>query len=200
MKISERNGRPLALAGIGLALMAVAAAALALLGHGPGISYTGSTANPSGSGALAALPAASRPEAQPLRFTGLDGRPLTLADFRGRTVLVNLWATWCPPCVSEMPDLDALQGTLGSGRFQVVAVSLDRGGTGAAERWFGKNGIRHLAVYNADPTQFPDAMLPTSFLIDAKGRVAWHGLGVQDWTSPTVTAEIRKIVAEDGAQ
>ncbi|MCH9764873.1 MAG: TlpA family protein disulfide reductase, partial [Alphaproteobacteria bacterium] len=66
-------------------------------------------------------------------FEDGEGKPKSLADFRGKTVLLNLWATWCAPCKAEMPSLDRLQGELGSDTFQVVALALDRKGTKAAQ-------------------------------------------------------------------
>jgi thiol-disulfide isomerase/thioredoxin len=86
-------------------------------------------AAPHATGEVAAfLPAQQPLGPQDLAFLDDDGRKVTLADFRDRTVLVNLWATWCAPCRKEMPALDELQAEMGSETFEVVAVNLDRGG------------------------------------------------------------------------
>lgn len=163
------------------------------------ISYTGSPPNPSPSAdAVAAAPAAGRQAAAEFPFTDEAGRALRLADFRGKTVLVNLWATWCPPCVAEMPALDALQATLGGERFQVVAVSLDRGGAPIARRWLDRAGLTHLAVYNANSADFQGALLPTSILVDPQGRVAWEGTGAKAWDSPELMAVVETVMAESG--
>ena len=197
MKNAGPRRRILALAATtGLAVAALAAITVARLGPGESLSYTGSPGNPRVGSDVAILSAAARQPARPLAFRGPDGRPMTLATFRGRTVLVNLWATWCPPCVAEMPSLDALQAKLGGTRFQVVTVSLDRGGGAVARRWLTRAGLSHLSAYNADPADFPDAMLPHSMLIDADGRLVWDGLGGRAWDSPEAAAAIEQVMAE----
>ncbi|HTH17543.1 MAG TPA: redoxin family protein [Magnetospirillum sp.] len=162
------------------------------------LSYTEPHGNPSATATsdLAAAPVAERRAAPGFTFTDGDGRPMGLADFKGRAVLVNLWATWCPPCIAEMPDLDALQGKLGSERFQVVAISLDRGGPETVKRWFGRNEIKNLKVYAADPRQFENALLPTSLLLDAQGRVVWHGAGIRAWDGDQAESVIKALTAE----
>ena len=174
----------------------VAMAGAALWGLGRSSTYTGSASNPSVAGPVTASPAAERPPAETLAFADGEGRALMLDDFRGRTVLVNLWATWCGPCVAEMPALDALQAKLGGARFQVVAVALDGGGVATSRRWLERNGIGHLGLYAADPAHFPNALLPSSWLIDRDGRVAWHGLGARAWDDSVVQAEIVKLIGE----
>lgn len=190
---SNRKGLRAALVAVALILAAVAGALVAKLGSDGGISYT----EPRGSGTLiAATPAAQRPAATDFAFTDSTGKPLTLADFRGRVVLVNLWATWCPPCIAEMPSLDALQQRLGGPGFQVVAISLDRGGTAIAKRWLDKAGLGALAVYAADAGQFVNALLPTSYLIDAEGRLAWEGKGAFDWEGEEAVKAVETLLAE----
>jgi len=117
--------------------------------------------------------------APPDAVTDLAGRPVRLADFAGRVVLVNFWATWCAPCIREMPALDRLQAALG-----------DAGTAFASEL-----GLKHLALY-LDPTStlaraFGLSGLPTSFLIDAAGRVVGGLQGEAEWDSPEAQALIR---------
>jgi thiol-disulfide isomerase/thioredoxin len=88
------------------------------------------------------VPPALMPE---LRFSDGEGRPLSLADFRGEVVLLNIWATWCVPCRKEMPTLDRLQTALGGTRFEVVALSIDRGDADAVRKYV-ETGIQRLAV------------------------------------------------------
>ncbi|MCR6629648.1 MAG: TlpA family protein disulfide reductase [Magnetospirillum sp.] len=200
----------IALVGLALALAAGGGALVAFLGSDGRLSYTeprgnpsttgsdmtGSGAAPSASAGIAAAPPGQRRDAPGFTFADAEGKPLRLADFKGRVVLVNLWATWCPPCIAEMPALDALQGKLGGKRFQVVAVSLDRGGAAQAKRWFERNEIRNLAIYAADPNQFGNAVLPTSLLLDAGGKVAWHGAGIRAWDGAEAAGVIQALMAE----
>ena len=96
-------------------------------------------------GEVAALGIASEPKRLPeLAFADADGKPRTLADFQGKTVLLNLWATWCVPCRKEMPALDALQGKLGGDKFEVVAVNIDTRNLDKPKAWLERG--RHRAA------------------------------------------------------
>src|SRR5206468_4480825 len=86
-----------------------------------------------------------------LRFNDAEGRAHTLAEFRGKVVLLNIWATWCEPCREEMPALDRLQAKLGGERFHVLALSVDQQGPGVARKFYEQAGIRTLLLY-IDPT------------------------------------------------
>jgi thiol-disulfide isomerase/thioredoxin len=190
---SNRKRLRVALIAGALVLAALAGAWVAKRGSDGAISYT----EPSSSGTLiAAIPAARRPPAKDFAFTAADGKEQRLADWRGRVVLVNLWATWCPPCVAEMPSLDALQTRLGGPGFQVVAISLDRGGAPIVKRWFDRAGLTALAIFTADAGQFVNALLPTSYLIDAEGRVAWQGSGAFDWDGDEALRAVEALLAE----
>jgi thiol-disulfide isomerase/thioredoxin len=133
--------------------------------------------------------------APPDAVTDLAGRPVRLADFAGRVVLVNFWATWCAPCIREMPALDRLQAALGDAGLTVAAVSIDRGGRDAVTAFASELGLKHLALY-LDPTStlaraFGLSGLPTSFLIDVAGRVVGGLQGEAEWDSPEAQALIR---------
>lgn len=193
--------------GLVLALAFAGGATLAWLGADGRLSYTEPRGNPSATNnrgntgdLVAATVATARPAPGEFAFADGDGRPLRLADLKGKVVLVNLWATWCPPCVAEMGSLDTLQERLGGSGFQVVAVSLDRGGAPVVKNWFSRNGIARLAVYTADPGQFGGASLPTSILLDAHGRVAWHGIGMRDWDNEAAATAIKAVMAETGTK
>lgn len=126
-------------------------------------------------------------------FQGPDGKRLTLASFRGKPLLLNLWATWCAPCVREMPALDALAGA--GGPLQVVAVSQDMDGAAKVTPFFQAKGIRHLKPY-LDPdlrlsTGF-GANLPTTILYDSGGKEVWRLTGGYDWSG----ASARALIAE----
>lgn len=124
-------------------------------------------------------------EAAPaLPFTGADGKPVTIADFKGRPVLLNLWATWCAPCVAEMPTLDTLAGTL-DGRVQVLTVSQDLEGAAKVDPFFAKAGFAHLKPWldkDAGLSLAYQANLPTTILIDSTGHEVWRMAGGMDWT------------------
>jgi thiol-disulfide isomerase/thioredoxin len=131
-------------------------------------------------------------------FNNPDGGEMSLADFRGTPVLVNLWATWCAPCVKELPTLDRLaQSHDIDGELGVIAVSQDSGPQPSVVAFLKKLNIKDLGAYH-DPNMGlsaalgPDVVLPTSILIDADGREVWRYVGDLDWTRP----EAAKLLAE----
>ena len=120
------------------------------------------------------------------------GKTATLADFRGHVVLVNLWATWCAPCVKEMPSLERLQAKLGD--LKVLAISEDRQAATVVAPFIEKHGIEGLAIY-LDPKNDVDHALavgglPTSFLIDRDGRILGELEGAAEWDSPAMVSLI----------
>jgi thiol-disulfide isomerase/thioredoxin len=143
-------------------------------------------------GEVAAVGIASEPRRLPeLTFTGADGKPRALADFQGKTVLLNLWATWCVPCRKEMPALDALQAKLGSDSFEVVAVNIDTRNLDKPKTWLQEVGITKLGYY-ADPSAkvFQDLKaigkafgMPTTLLVDPQGCELGALAGPAEWAS-----------------
>ncbi|MCG5479706.1 MAG: TlpA family protein disulfide reductase [Ensifer alkalisoli] len=133
-----------------------------------------------------------------LGFTDGDGQPHTLADFRGKVVLLNVWATWCLPCRKEMPTLDRLQAALGGDRFQVVALSFDRQGAAAVKAFFSEIGVRCLAVHVDVSGHALSALaavgLPTTLLIDEEGRELGRLMGPAEWDAPDMIAFLMSIV------
>lgn len=131
-------------------------------------------------------------------FVDANGKSAKVADFSGRPVLVNLWASWCAPCVKELPTLDKLART---GRIRVIAVSQDSGPQASVVAFLKAHGISTLQSYQ-DPHMGlsgalgPDTVLPTSILFDAKGREVWRFIGDQDWTS----SEASKLLSERGSR
>lgn len=130
-----------------------------------------------------------------ITFEDGSGRPLTLASFKGRTVLLNVWATWCVPCREEMPTLDALEAALGGPGFDVVPLSVDRAGPEAVRRFYAEIGIQHLGLYvDASMRASFDlgaVGLPTTLLIDADGRELGRLVGPAEWDTPEMIAFLK---------
>jgi thiol-disulfide isomerase/thioredoxin len=132
-------------------------------------------------------------------FVDPKGAPTRLSDFRGRVILVNLWASWCAPCVRELPALDRLQARLGGADFEVVAVNLDRKPE-EGRRFLRARGIKRLAFYHDDKLALFQALnpqgLPLSLLIDREGRVLGRLEGAAAWDSPAARKVIKEAIAE----
>jgi thiol-disulfide isomerase/thioredoxin len=125
-------------------------------------------------------------------------RKRSLADFRGKVVLLNVWATWCSPCRQEMPTLDRLQSQLGGADFEVVALSIDRDGATVVRRFFNETNVHRLTVY-VDPTMEVQSQLsmigvPTTLLIDQQGREVARYTGVAEWDRPEIAATIKRYL------
>jgi len=133
----------------------------------------------------------------PVSFMSEDGVEATLESWRGRTVLVNLWATWCAPCRQEMPALDRLQARLGGDGFEVVAISLDRGGIAKSRRFFDEIGVEHLKLYSDATSKVSAALavvgMPTTLLIDRDGREIGRLAGPAEWDSPEAVEMITRL-------
>jgi thiol-disulfide isomerase/thioredoxin len=148
------------------------------------------------------IPATPQQPAPQVGFTDADGKPMTLADFEGKPVLVNFWATWCQPCLKEMPSLDRLQAAL-DGRLAVAAVSEDRGGAKRVGQFVDAMALTKLKIY-LDPKgdlghAFNVRGLPTSIVIDAKGRVVGQVEGGAEWDSVKMM-DVLKPLLQNGAE
>ena len=151
-------------------------------------------------GALAAFLIHPQPKPLPdIAFADGEGKPLKLSDWKGRVMLVNLWATWCAPCRKEMPDLAKLQKELGSDQFEVVAISVDRKGAEASSAFLKETGADTLKLY-VEPTtkivgELQSAGLPATILVDRQGREVGRLLGPADWASPEAVALVKAALA-----
>jgi len=151
-------------------------------------------------GEIAAVKAADTPLKLPvLAFRDGNGRDRSLADWRGRTVLVNLWATWCVPCRKEMPALDALEAKLGGADFEVVAINIDTRDAEKPKQWLKEAGIAKLAYYadhSAAVFQELKAIgrafgMPTTVLVDPQGCEIASLAGPAEWASPEALAFVQ---------
>jgi thiol-disulfide isomerase/thioredoxin len=141
-----------------------------------------------------------RPAMPEIAFQDDGGKMHSLTEWRGRVVLLNLWATWCGPCRKEMPELARLQSEFGSLDFEVVALSLDRGGAGVAAGFLREIGAVALKVY-VDPSgkalhQLSAIGLPATILIDRQGSEIGRLLGPARWASPEAITLIRAALNE----
>ncbi len=143
--------------------------------------------------------APSTPKPAPaLAFEDAAGNPLTLADFRGQVVVLNLWATWCGPCRKEMPSLDRLEAEHGPDGIYVLPLSLDRGDADQIQAFYDEVGIRTLKIYR-DPTSAASRALgafglPTTVVFDQEGREVGRVLGPAEWDSDEAVTTLRALL------
>jgi len=136
----------------------------------------------------------------PISMRDAEGKAVPLERFRGKVVLLNVWATWCGPCRVEMPTLERLQARLGGPGFEVVALSTDVGGAQAVREFYDSLKITRLAIYVEGEGNVLTALgapgLPTTLVVDAQGREVARYLGGADWEAPEVENLIRALVAQ----
>jgi len=133
-----------------------------------------------------------------LRFQDGAGQARSLTDFRGRVVLLNIWATWCGPCRKEMPSLDRVQKQFGGPGFEVVALSIDKS-PDAVRDFYQRYAIKSLALYidlsGEASTTLATIGVPTTLLVDRDGRELWRHVGPAEWDAPPFVDSIRKQLA-----
>ena len=146
------------------------------------------------------------PSSQPftapaISLADTNGHSVELSELRGKLVLVNLWATWCEPCLREMPSLERLQSRLGE-RIAVLAVSEDRGGNKTVEPFIAKLGLKSVKIYIDPKSEVGHAFgargLPTSFLIDREGKVLGRVEGAAEWDSPKILGVLEPLLSGNG--
>jgi thiol-disulfide isomerase/thioredoxin len=153
-----------------------------------------------GKGGMTKLVRAGAPKVLPeIAFQDDAGQPKTLADWKGKVVLVNLWATWCAPCKIEMPSLSRLQAQLGGADFAVLPISLDRQGAELPRKFLTSNGLSNLPLL-IDPSaglagKLDAIGLPASLILDREGREIARLLGPAEWDSPPAQEVIRAAIA-----
>jgi thiol-disulfide isomerase/thioredoxin len=134
----------------------------------------------------------------PIRFSAADGTPHQLAEFRGHGMVVNFWATWCAPCVAELPALSALSRTLAPQDIAVLPLSSDRGGAAAVRAFFDAHAITGLPVLldpnGAAAEAWGAHAIPTTVIIDRAGMARARLEGPADWSTPEAAALVRRLV------
>lgn len=155
---------------------------------------------PLATGQFAALKVAKTPRpTTDISFDGPAGERLRLSDFRGKTILVNLWATWCVPCRVEMPALDRLQKAMGGNDFEVVAINIDTARLERRKAFLDSVGVANLAFYTDPKAEVFQTLrlagkvvgLPTTILVDASGCELGVMAGPAEWDSPEAMALLR---------
>jgi len=156
-------------------------------------------------GHVAAMMPADPPQSlKTLAFNDPDGKPMTIADHSGRTLLVNLWATWCAPCRAEMPALDALEREMGGEEFEVVAINVDTGDDTKPKKFLEEIGISSLghyrdntlAVFNDLKKRGLALGLPVTLLVDGEGCLLANMNGPAEWAGPDARKLIEAALAK----
>ncbi|MBV8131921.1 MAG: TlpA family protein disulfide reductase [Alphaproteobacteria bacterium] len=147
------------------------------------------------------IPASPPLPAPAISFVDLAGNTVSLSEFTGKIVLVNLWATWCEPCLREMPSLERVQSRLGD-KIAILAISEDHGGGKTVGAFVDKLGLRSVKIYldpkSAVERAFKVQGLPTSFLIDREGRVLGRVEGAAEWDAPKLLEVLKSFLGDDG--
>lgn len=183
-------------------ILGLLAASLLAPAHGRPSGWCMAESGPA-AGAVANFEIAEEPRPAPEgQFVDANGDTVSLSDFRGKLVLLNFWATWCGPCVRELPDLDRLQAELGGAGFQVIALSSDRKGPEVVAPFLAKLGVERLTPYNDRRATVQRAFkvhgLPTTVLLDAEGRELGRLVGPAEWDSEDAKRLIRHFLAARG--
>ena len=133
-----------------------------------------------------------------VRYLTENGSRGDMEDLRGKVILLNVWATWCVPCREEMPTLDALQAELGSDRFEVVALSIDRAGSPVVRRFYDEIGVTNLKMYvdktMLSMTALRTVGLPSTILIDALGQELGRLVGPAEWDDAEMVSFLRGFI------
>lgn len=141
-------------------------------------------------------PWSGTPDAPPIDLLRPDGSPVNLKDLRGKVVLVNFWATWCEPCVAEMPSLQRLRSEFGAERLEVLGVNFQEG-PARINAFVQRAGITFPIVRDTDGAvarSWSARVFPSTFVVDRGGRIRFALMGEADWTSPAIVNAIRPLL------
>lgn len=142
-------------------------------------------------------PAVEGKAAPDFTLNDLSGRPVQLSALKGKVVLLNFWATWCPPCREEIPSMIRLNQAMQGKAFQMLAVSIDEGGREAVDSFFKRGGAALPALLDTDgkvARRYGTTGVPETFIIDAEGVIRKKVIGAMDWSSPEVLSALDDII------
>jgi peroxiredoxin len=132
------------------------------------------------------------------RLSTPDGKQVSLSDHRGKVVMVHFWATWCPPCAEELPTLAKLHHDLTGNDFEMLAVSVDEGGTAAVIAFMQKNRLDIPVLLDPERSianLYGTYKFPETYIVDRQGVVRYKLIGPRDWRDPEALTVIRKLIA-----
>jgi peroxiredoxin len=138
-------------------------------------------------------------QAPDFQLVDTDGKTRSLAAERGKVVLVNFWATWCPPCKAEMPSMEELYLKYGQGNFEILAVNVDDNGPGVMPAFLAKTPHTFPILFDTDfqaRTLYGVSMFPETFIVDKNGIIVKKVIGAIDWTSPQVLSELNSLMKD----
>ncbi len=163
------------------------------------LSLSACTRNESGKSSSRPVGAAIEKSPAPdLTVTDLKGAPVSLSSLKGTVVLLNFWATWCPPCREEIPSMIKLAGAMAGKPFRMLAVSIDEGGVGAVEAYLKESGSAALPVYmdkeNSAARTYGITGVPETFIIDKSGILVKKVIGPMDWNSPEAVSFLEGLM------
>lgn len=146
-------------------------------------------------------PAVEGEAAPSVSFKDRFGSQFSLSDFRGKVVLINFWATWCPPCRDEMPSMESLQRQMDQSQFAILALTVDDSWD-AVNQFMTQNGFT-IPVYSdfnrRIATLYGTSKFPETYILDKQGKVAMKVIGPTDWTAPDMVTYLRKLTAESNS-
>lgn len=143
-------------------------------------------------------PAAEGNYAPDFTLKDLNGQEVQLSSLKGKVVLVNFWATWCPPCREEIPSMMKLNQAMQGKPFQMLAISIDEGGKEDVERYFKKQGVSLPTLLDTDgkvSKRYGTTGVPETFVLNSKGLIVKKVIGPMDWGSPQVVAALDELIA-----